>query len=409
MAQKDNLLKRINSAIQVIKGTDNELNIIQNAINSAGNNTPFDIQNPEVISTVYTCIKILGETVGRLPIRVLRMDANKGKVKQIDHNLYNLLHYKPNNYTNSNTFFTTLEVWRNLRGNSYARIYRDFNGFVTSLEIINPDHVKGYVIVNNNLYYKVFNKLTKKYDTINADEILHFKMISKDGIMGLNPIEAIRLNASSTWEALGTIDNYYKENGVNPKAIKSTVSGANQKAMLEALDKYSSLYAGKKRAGAILPLPPNTELQELNMNAIDAAFLSMLGYNDAKISAIYGVPAYLIGDNSNSKYSNIEQTQLSFKTNTVASIARMYRQELEIKLLPTYELNQGFSIEFNLMALVETDHKSRIEGYGKLANIGVLTPNQIAILEGFETYEGGKDHYIQTNMQSVERYNAKPV
>jgi hypothetical protein len=83
----------------------------------------------------------------------------------------------------------------------------------------------------------------------------------------------------------------------------------------------------------------------------------------------------------------------------------MYRQELEYKLLTTAE-REDRSIEFNLMALVETDHKDRLEGYRILANIGALTPNKIALLEGLETYEGGDNHYIQTNMMSVEKYNS---
>jgi HK97 family phage portal protein len=143
------------------------------------------------------------------------------------------------------------------------------------------------------------------------------------------------------------------------------------------------------------------------MNAIDAAFLNMIQFNDNKIAALYGIPSHMVGIQTASKYNDIEQTQLGFKSNTVSAISRMYRQEMEYKLLTTAERKAGKSIEFNLMALIETDHRNRLEGYRILANIGAITPNKIARLEGLDTYQGGDDHYIQSNMMSVEKYTTK--
>jgi len=258
-------------------------------------------------------------------------------------------------------------------------------------------------------YFIGSQRLTKPedFDTVPASDMLHFRMITKDGIMGMNPIEALRLNLSTTWEGMSTIDEFYKASGVNPKVIKSTVAGANQKQMLEALDVLKEKYGGSKGAGDLFPLPPNTEIQELQMNAIDAAFLNMIQFNDNKIAALYGIPSHMVGNQTASKYNDIEQTQLGFKSNTVSAISRMYRQEMEYKLLTTAERKAGKSIEFNLMALIETDHRNRLEGYRILANIGAITPNKIARLEGLDTYQGGDDHYIQSNMMSVEKYTTK--
>ena len=61
---------------------------------------------------------------------------------------------------------------------------------------------------------------------------------------GINPIEAIRLNVSSTWQGLTTLDSFYKNNATSAKAIKSTISGQNQKAMLEALNDFKAKYSG---------------------------------------------------------------------------------------------------------------------------------------------------------------------
>jgi HK97 family phage portal protein len=376
----------------------------------AGSAPRYSADRAGNIATVHTCVKILAETMGRLPLGVMIEDPAKGKLKDKDHYLYDLLHYNPNPWTTSQVFISTLETIRNYKGNSYAYIHRS-NGEVGRPEmftLIDPSRVVGHVIQNNQLFYRITDKDDReKIETVNSQNVLHFKHVSRDGIYGINPIEALRLNLSTTWEGLNTINEFYVNNGVNPKALKSTVSGANQKAIMEALDTLKKQMRGSKNAGEIIPLPPNTEIQELSMNAIDAVFLTMIESNARQISALYGLNPVMTGDTSSSKYNSIEASQIALKVNTISSIARMYRQEFEYKCLTTDDRRKnGNSIEFNLMALVETDHRTRLEGYRILSNIGAITPNKVAILEGLETYPGGDDHYIQTNMMSVEQYNA---
>lgn len=370
-------------------------------------NAAFDVNKAEGVSTVYTCVKVLSETISRLPVNVYAVDKRGGKQKDKSHYLHPLIHYNPNNYMTSQAFFAALEAYRNIKGNAFAKINRNpGTGKIVSLEILSPDSVTGYNVVNGELFYHV-EVGEDKTEVIPSSDMLHFRGLSKNGIWGINPIEALRKNLSSTWQALTTIDNFFKNGAMSPYALRSTVAGANQKAMLEALDMFKKKYGGAGKAGQIMPLPPNTELQGLSINFADAEFINTVKFNSDQIAALYGVPAFLVGNNEASKYSNIEQTQISFKVNTVSATARMYRQELEFKLLTQRERDEGRTIEFNLMAMVETDHRTRLEGYRILSNIGAIAPNKVAQLEGLETYEGGDDHFIQTNLQSVEKLMTK--
>ncbi len=367
----------------------------------------FRDENIENISTVYTAIKILSEAISRVPIHIYDNSDSKGKIKDKGHYLYPILHYAPNPYTNSQTFFSTLEVHRNLRGNAFARIVRNQQtGAIKQLEIINPDTFVDYDILDNQLYYR-FKEAGSKSVAINSNEILHFRMLSKDGILGVNPIEALRLNLATSFDAMKSIESFYENNAASPKAIKSTASGVNQKAMLAALKEFKADFSGASKAGKIIPLPPNTELQELKLNFADAQFIGTIKFNADQIASLYGIPPHLVGNFEASKFNNVEQLQLNFKVNTVAAIARMYRQELEFKLLTDKERAEGKSVEFTLQGLVETDHKTRIEGHRVLANIGVVSPNDVAKIEGFKTFDGGDNHFIQTNLMAIEDINQK--
>ena len=99
--------------------------------------------------------------------------------------------------------------------------------------------------------------------------------------------------------------------------------------------------------------------------------------------------------------------QLDYINNTIAPIITMYRRELEFKLLNDAEILNGYSIEFETNALQITDSKTRIANYKELFGMGAITPNTICKYENFPSYQGGDDHYMLTQLMSVENYNKK--
>ena len=371
------------------------------------NGTNFDALNKaESVSSVYICVKILAETLSRLPLNVY-IENEEGKLVDKNDYRYPILHYNPNGYMSQQTFISALEYWRNLKGNAYARIWRNKQYQVTSLELIPPSRVMGYSVVNNELYYTIKDEKDKEI-TLNNSDILHFKSLTKDGILGINPIEAIRLNVSSTWQGLQTIDSFYKNNATSPRAIKSTISGANQKAMLDAIAEFKTKYSGAVNAGQMIALPPNTDIVDLALNFADAMFVETLHYNSQQIAALYGVPAWMVGEMTQTKYSSIEATMLEFKATTLANTARMYRQEFESKLLSTQERLDGKTIEFNTMALLETDSTTRINNLRTLASLGAISLNAVAINEGYPTFKNGEYHYAPLNYGAIEQKKPAP-
>ena len=371
----------------------------------SGSSLPFDLSNSDKVSTVFTCIKILSETLSRMPLNIYN-DGGEGRTVNKDDYRYPILHYNPNGWTCQQTFFSSLEYWRNLKGNSFARIYRDNTGRITSLVLIPPSRVTAYNIKNGELYYTIVNDKDVE-EVTNASEVLHFKGLTRDGIWGISNLEALRMNMSSSYSGIQAIDSFYKNNAMTPKAIKSTVSGSNQKAMIEALEEFNRKYAGSTKAGTMATLPPNTEIVDLGLNFVDAAFIETMHFNTQQIAALYGVPAWMVGEMTQTKYSSVETTTLEFKSTTLSAIGRMYRQELETKLLTTDERLNGVSIEFNWNALVEVDSTTRINNLKSLEGMGVVTPNDICMLEGYAVYPEGRFHVIPGNYVSVEKQFTK--
>jgi HK97 family phage portal protein len=178
--------------------------------------------------------------------------------------------------------------------------------------------------------------------------------------------------------------------------------------MIEALEEFNRKYAGATKAGTLATLPPNTDVVDMGMNIVDVDFINTLKFNATQIAALYGVPAHMVGILEQTKFASVETTLLDFKASTLAAIGRMYRQEMEAKLLTTAERIAGKSIEFNWNALVEVDSVSRINNLKTLQGMGVVTANDVAKLEGFATYEGGDVHIVPGNYVPVDQLGKKP-
>ncbi len=390
--------------ITKVTHTDTELAAVNDYLNFPS--TSFDIGLGESISTIYTSCKILADDIGSFPIHIYMNSDDNSKEYMKDDYRYPLLHYNPNNYTTSNVFFSTLEYIRNIKGNSFAKIHRNSAKEIVSFEIVHPDKVLGYKIVNNELYYLYAGDEQEEY--INASEFLHFRSLTNDGIWGINPIEKLRMNLSTTYKAFKTIDKFYDNNATSPKALKTTIpEGINPKEWQAKIADFTEKYGGYKNAGKVISLPPFTELQDITLNFADAEFIATIRFNADQIASLYKIPPHLVGNFESSKFNNLEQLQLNYKINTLRPILRMYRQELEFKTLTAEERAMGMSIEFNSNAIVETDSKTRIENMKNLFSMGSITPNQICKWENYPSYEGGDDHFLLTQYMSVEKYQQK--
>lgn len=391
------------SVLRKIFGASRHFTIIKpNFDFSSEVNSDFDTYSG-IIATQLTCQKVLAEQLSKLPLEVYKSSEKEGKLKYKDHYLYRLLHNKPNEYQTQTLFFQTLEKHRNHYGNAFAKINRGGDGAARSLEIIHPAEIKAYKIKNGKLFFYRVDENGKE-TTINNDNILHFRFLSEDGIFGINPIEALYSELNNIWHGKTTLNNSYRNNLNIDKVIESTISNYNSTTAKTSIEELRKEYSGSFNSKKTPVLPAGFKVTPIQSSSIqDAEILQSLEMSKRDIAALYGVPLNLIGLDGGS-YASIEQNSLNFKVNTLQPIARMYRQELESKLLMYNELDEGISIEFNLSAIVETDMTTRINYLKTLSGMGVISANDVARMEGFNTYENGDLHFIQSQNIPIEDY-----
>lgn len=158
-------------------------------------------KNALKVATVFASIKILAESVSKLPIKVFREDEY-GIQKAVQHYLYGLLKLRPNPYMSTMNFFGALETQKNLRGNSFANIEFDRRtGKVKALWPLDSSKVTIYIddvgLLNtkNKLWY-IVEAGGKRYKLM-PHEMLHFKNgITLDGLVGVPALDYLSFNSS---------------------------------------------------------------------------------------------------------------------------------------------------------------------------------------------------------------------
>ncbi len=390
-----------NGISNVWLGTNNDyLQQIATPLMSGVAKNTFQLSDAEKIGIVVKSCKTLADNIARLPIN-LYQETNKGNAILKDDPRQSLLNFSPDGIMTANSFIGALIYNMAIKGNSWARIHRNRRtNIIEKFELIPSNQVEGYKFVNGQLYWiyykKLENKNTKKI-VVNNNNMIHFKMVAKNGYYGLNPMESQRLNMSSLWKSQTTKDNFYTNSAWTPAFLKSTVPDANFiKPFEEAMKQFKDKNVGIENAGKIGMLPPFTDIVTMDMNMVDQEFLSSQAVDARSISGWWGIPPELAGLESGT-FKNIEQLTLNFKTFTLGPIITMAEAELEFKLLTEEERKAGKTIEFQLQKLLATDIKSKTSYYKDLFNLGVINGNMIAAAEGFPLYEGGETHFIPTN------------
>jgi HK97 family phage portal protein len=381
--------------LNIAVGTDKDFNDYQQSKIRAyfdGNGVYSDSQSDR-INTIFTCKKILCDTLSKLPLNVTK----NGK-KITDHRLYNLIHFAPNGYQTTNIFVSTLTNHLCGPGNAWATINKQGLN-VNSIDILQPDQFSEYKLNEEGKLVYTFT-INKKKTKINYDDCIHLMQFSDDGILGkCAENSALAKQLSIIYQANQVIDSYYR-NGLHTNKVIKSMSNVDSKAYNTAQMDWQKANSGSIKAGEMINLPFGSEIQELKLEFADAQLIPTIEFNSKQIAAAFGIPLWMLGLEQNSK--SIEESLLAFQVQTIQPLAKIFKEELSRKLLTEDERKQGVAIEFNLQAMLAADSITRANYLKTLKDAAIISANEAASIEGYDEYEGGQYHYQQSQYQPLE-------
>ena len=346
-------------------------------------------------ATYYACLKVLMESIGKLPLKIQQYTPDKGIRIAREHPYYRMLNERPNRYMTASSFWSTCEQFRDDRGNSYAWIdTRDPNH--PQLWHLDPGSVQ--VIYDNARKLSdvadVYYRYTTASGTVifSSEEVLHFRShYTEDGITGISVRDQLSATLRGNIKAQEFI-NKTIESGMTAKSVLNytgSLNDANVQALVKEVTKYAKGEMKDKGIDNIVPMPVGFSLTPLNLKLADSQFLELRQYSALQIASAFGVKPYQVGDYTKSSYASAEAQQLSFLVDTLLFIVKQYEEELTYKLLTDDEVANGYHIKFNVAVMLRADQKTQIETLSAAVSNFLMTPNEARERLDLPAKEGG--------------------
>lgn len=344
------------------------------------------------LSTVFTCVRVLAESMGMLPCRLYEK-RGKQKIPAEDHKLHDLLYVAPNDYMTAQEFWELLMVCLCLRGNFYA--YKVYTyGQVVELLPLDPAIVTPKLNDDWTVSYDVSFKTG--VETLSQEDIWHVRLFTLDGLNGLNPIAYAR---KCIGLGLDTEDHGSKlfKNGAVTSGVLETDEELSDGAFERLKTEFNENHTGLQNVYKPMILEKGLKWKPTALNLEDSQFLETRQYQATEICGLFRVPPHLVANMEKMTLNNIEHMGMSFVNYSLVPYMTRVESRIKVGLLNEDERKKYYA-KFNAGALLRGDLKGRYESYGKGIQWGILSPNDCRELEDMNPRDGGDIYLTPMNM-----------
>ena len=174
------------------------------------------------------------------------------------------------------------------------------------------------------------------------------------------------------------------------KFFRSETSGKVVVLGRKTLDTFPGGQPLKNRTNIILSHNPDYKVKgAIVCHSVEEVLEELKKYNALQIAGAFGVKPNQINDYSKSSYSNSEMQQLSFYVDTELFIIKQYEEEINFKMLPDEDTDDGYYYKFNEKVLFRTDSKTQMEYLRNGVGGMIIKPNEARRKLDMEDAEGG--------------------
>lgn len=353
-------------------------------------------RNSLQISTVWTCVRIVSNMVSTLPIDShIRRDGvrtpwrprpawidDPGRISRID-------------------FITMVMVSLMLWGNAYVVTLRR-GGLIIGLDVLSPmvvtPHQGGTFTVHMN---------DGTVQTAGPSEIVHLRgaVVAPGEIKGLSPIMESKETFGLARASIEFGSSFFGK-GALPGGLIEDPGKMSEIGAKIMRDTWAELHAGVDNAHRVAVLTEGAKFSKVTINPDDAQFLQTRQLSAAEISAMFGVPLFLV---------NMEGPQFGDTTSEqgvalVQHTARPWVERIEwlyTRLLTSDGAPPSAFVKLNVSGLMRGDFTQRYQTYNSAVTQGILTINEVRALEDLPPVPWG-DEPISVQVQEGANQDEQP-
>ena len=337
-----------------------------------------DYNTALTVNSVWACVSLISDTISALPVDTyVRRDGIAYPYRPRP-----VWVGKPDAMIPSVAFWQQCMTSLLLDGNAFIRLFKNGKGEILSMMVLNPLSV---TVSRNAMGQKLFSYTGEEGKTLTVDDMLHIagSILLPGELRGKSPIDTLKENIGLAISLEGFAARFFGQGTLTQGVIE--YPGALTAEQAENLARsFDRQHKGFRKAHKTGILSGGAVFKPTTIANDQAQMLDSRRLAVEDVARAYRVPTDMIGlNNGGQSYSSIEQKQIAFVTHTL----RPYLAKLEdafSTLLP----DNAF-LAFNTDDLLRGDYATRIEGYSKLLQNGVLSTNEVRRKENMRPIDGG--------------------
>jgi HK97 family phage portal protein len=360
-------------------------------------------------NAVWSCVRIISETIAALPLHVYRNLPDGGKAKAPEYPIYDLLHDQPNPEMTSMEWREASTGHLALWGNSYSEIEMDEALRPIAIWPLRPDHMQVWRNPETRRLEYIYQLWQGGTVTLVPEQVLHIRTLSRDGILGLSPIAQQR-ETLGLGMALERYGGALYGNGANPGGVLQVPGVVSEAAKLNMKSSWEAAHRGPGNAGRVAVLEQGVTWQQTGMPPEDAQFILSRQFSLLDVARIYRMPPHKLQDLSRATFSNIEQNSLDFVTDTLLPYLVRSEQAYRRSLIPRLERKRYF-VKHAVDALLRGDQAARYSAYALGRQWGWLSADDIREKEDMNPLPdgAGSEYLVPLNMVPAGQPPPEPV
>jgi HK97 family phage portal protein len=337
-----------------------------------------DYNTSLTVNAVWACVSLISDTVSALPVDTyIRKDGIAYPYRPKP-----AWASKPDMAIPSVAFWQQTMISLLIDGNAFVRLFRDNSGTIVNMVVLNPLNVN---VSRNALGQKFYTTTVEGDKTLSSEEVLHISgsIIMPGEFRGRSPIDTLKENIGLAISLESFAARFFGQGTLTQGVIE--YPGALTAEQAENLAKsFDRQHKGFRKAHKTGILSGGAVFKPTTIANDQAQMLDSRRLAVEDVARAYRVPTDMIGlNNGGQSYNSIEQKQIAFVTHTL----RPWLAKLEDAFSTL--LIDGAYLAFSTDDLLRGDYATRIEGYSKLLQNGVLSTNEVRRKENMRPIDGG--------------------
>lgn len=348
------------------------------------------------IPALWTGVDIYSKVLASIPFGLFQRTRNGSKEMSGD-----ALHYKVK-YEPSPQM--TGFNWRRaffaqaIFGDAYAKIHwHRRTGALERLQLLDAESMAVFVRAADGLVVYEYRHADNRREIMFADEVLHIKGLTMDGVKGEDLVETHRETLGLSAAMIDYSGSVFGNGGLI-SGILASPQMLSPEERQRIRSEWDRKYSGNENMGRTAVLDNGLAYSRVGMTPKEANLEPGRSFQVRELARILGLPLFLFQDLGDTTYNNVQQMAISFVTLSLAPWCRQCEQEFRLKLLPESDrIADKKFFYFNLDGLMRGDSAAMGALITVLYNTGSINPDEIREMFNMNKRPGGSAYFSPTD------------